>query len=155
MLDLGMLLEFDEGAFQVYLAIGKSIVAQGDGSTEETKTLTKKLGSMLSLFNAAWQMSTGLSMEILWNMFKPSTAKSTAELDTRIRAEKLAERFDALKWGIGISIRDLDLVRHSIVRMYNTITSIDAISDDQFKVRFINQKLMSRTLMKSGYSRSG
>ena len=140
MLDFGMLLEFDEGAFQVYLDIGKTIVAQGDNVAQEDydikelKTLTDKLGSMLDLFNASWQMSTGLSMEILWKTFKPSTAKSITELETCIKAEKLAEQFDTLKWCAGISFRDLDLVRRSIAGLYDTITSNDTVFDDQFKV---------------------
>lgn len=143
--------EFDEGAFQVYLVIGQSIVAQGD-TTKELKPISELFDSMLNLFNPSWKLSTGLSMETLWKMFRPCTAKSITELSTRIQAEELATRFDGLKWSVGASLRDLDLIRQSIVQIYGTINSLDIITVDYFGVsRSVKQS--NYMLMKLGYPR--
>lgn len=125
--------EFDEGAFQVYLMIGRSIVAQGR-TMKELEPLNEHFNSMLSLFNPCWKLSTGLSMNTLWNTFRPSTAKSITELSTLIQAEELATRFDSLKWSAGASFLDLDFIRHSIVRIYGTTNSSGTVSDDHFAV---------------------
>lgn len=125
--------EFDEGAFQVYLIIGRSIVVHG-GTTKELEPINEQFDSMLNIFNPSWKLSTGLSMEKLWRMFRPSTAKSNTELSNRLQAEELATRFDNLKWSAGASVRDLDLICRSIVRLYGTINSLDIIAVDHFEV---------------------
>ena len=143
--------EFDEGAFQVYLVIGQSIVAQGD-TAKELKPISELFDSMLNLFDPSWKLSTGLSMEKLWEMFRPCIAKTITELSTRIQAEELATRFDSLKWSVGASLRDLDLIRQSIVQIYRTISSLDTITVDHFGVsRSVKQS--NHTLMKLGYPR--
>lgn len=134
MLDLGLRSDFDEGVFQVHLAIGRSIAAHGDNNSEAARNISGMLNSMLDLFNAAWKLSSGLSMEIIWQNFRPITAKNILQLNTCLLVEELAERFDALKWGAGASFRDLDLLRRSIVRMYDTISPSDIESGDKFKV---------------------
>lgn len=134
MLDLGLRSDFDEGVFQVHLAIGRSIAAHGDNNSEAARNISGVLNSMLDLFNAAWKLSSGLSMEIIWQNFRPITAKNILQLDTCLLVEELAERFDALKWGAGATFRDLDLLRRSIVRMYDTISPSDIESGDKFKV---------------------
>lgn len=133
MFDLAMSSEFDEGAFQVHLMIGRSIVAHG-GAPKELDPINEKLNSMLNLFNPSWKLSTGLSMEKLWKIFRPNTAKSLTELSTRIQAEELAARFDKLKWSTGASFRDLDIIRHSIVQIYGAMNSLSPITDDHFEV---------------------
>lgn len=125
--------EFDEGSFQVYLIIGQSIVAH-EGVSNELDPINEKLNSMLSLFNPSWKLSTGLSMEKLWKIFRPNTAKSLTELGTRIQVEELAARFDKLKWSTDASFRDLDIIRHSIVRISGAINSLGPITDDHFEV---------------------
>lgn len=151
MFDLAMASEFDEGTFQVHLMIGRLIVVHG-GTTKELKPISEQFNSMLNLFNPSWKLTTGLSMEKLWEIFRPHTAKSIAELNTRIQVEELATRFDNLKWSAGASFRDLDLIRHSIVRIYGTINSLGTIADDHFEVRHL-AKQPDSMLMKSGYPR--
>lgn len=134
MLDLGLSSDFDEGIFQVHLAIGRSIAAHGDHNNEAAQKISGMLSSMLDLFNAAWKLYSGLSMEILWQNFRPVTAKNILQLDKCLLVEELMEKFDALKWGVGASFRDLDLLRRSIVRMYDAINLTDITSNDQIKV---------------------
>lgn len=133
-MDLGLSSDFDEGIFQVHLAIGRSIAAHGDHNNEAAQKICGMLSSMLDLFNAAWKLLSGLSMEILWQNFRPVTAKDILQLDKCLLVEELMEKFDALKWGAGASFRDLDLLCRSIVRMHDAISLTDITSDDQIKV---------------------
>lgn len=137
MLNLGLRSGFDEGVFQVHLAIGRSIAAHGDNNSEAAQKISGMLSSMLNLFNAAWKLSSGLSMELIWQNFRPMTAKNILQLNTCLIVEELAERFDALKWSAAASVRDLDLLRRSIVRMYDTISPADVDSGDQFEVSWL------------------
>lgn len=143
--------EFDEGAFQVHLMIGRSIVACG-GNSKEVRLIDEKFNCMLNLFNSSWKLTTGLSMEKLWEIFRPSTSKSIVELDTHMGVEALATRFDNLKWSASASLRDLVLIRHSIVRIYGTVSSSGTISDDSFEVSHLSQYLYYM-LMKLEYPR--
>lgn len=118
----------------MHLAIGRSIAAHGDHNNEAAQKISGMLSSMLDLFNAAWKLFSGLSMEILWQNFRPVTAKDILQLDKFLLVEELMEKFDALKWGAGASFRDLDLLRRSIVRMHDAISLTDITSDDQIKV---------------------
>lgn len=152
MLDLGLRSDFDEGIFQVHLAIGRSIAANGDSHSETAQKISGMLSSMLDLFSAAWKLSSGLSMELLWQNFKPVTAKNLLQLDMCLLVEELMEKFDALKWGAGASFRDLDLLRGSIVRMYDAISPTDIVSDDQINVSGFSKSPEPR-LMTLGYSR--
>lgn len=152
MLDLGLRSDFDEGIFQVHLAIGRSIAANGDNNSETAQKISGMLSSMLNLFNAAWKLSSGLSMEPLWQNFKPVTAKNLLQLDMCLLVEELMEKFDALKWGAGVSFRDLDLLRRSIVRMYDAVSTTDIVSDDQIKVSSFSKSPEPR-LMTLGYPR--
>lgn len=118
----------------MHLAIGRSIAAHGDHNNEAAQKISGMLSSMLDLFNAAWKLFSGLSMEILWQNFRPVTAKDILQLDKFLLVEELMEKFDALKWSAGASFRDLDLLRRSIVRMHDAISLTDITSDDQIKV---------------------
>lgn len=150
-LDLGLLPDFDEGIFQVHLAIGRSIAANGDNS-ETAQKISGMLSSMLNLFDVDWKLSSGLSMEPLWQNFKPVTAKNLLQLDMCLLVEKLMEKFDALKWGAGVSFRDLDLLRRSIVRMYDAISPTEIVSDGQIRVSGFSKSPEPR-LMTLGYPR--
>ena len=132
--DLCVLPEFDEGAFQAYLIIGRSLVTQGHVHGPETRLITEKLSSMLDLFTKPWQLSTGLSMETIWKGFRPRTAKTMEQLETFISAENLADRFDVLKWVAGVSFQELDISRQSIIRFHDAIALSTSVTGDQFRV---------------------
>jgi midasin len=133
MFDLTDSLDFDEGVFQTYLTIGRSIT---DHVVEFSaiRSLSEKLNSELSAFNASWQLCTGLSMEILWQLFKPPLAKNLEQLESRARAKELANRFDAIKWMTGATIRDLDLLRWSIINLHDTIDSSEVEVGERLNV---------------------
>lgn len=125
--------DFDEGVFQTYLSIGRCITAQAS-VCDEIKPLVEKLDSELSGFDLSWQLSTGLSMETLWRLFRPPLAKNLAQLESRIEAKQLANRFDAIKWTTCVSIRNLERLRSSIIHLHDTIDSVDSEVNERLKV---------------------
>ena len=60
-------------------------------------------------------------MEKLWTLFRPATAKDLSQLAVSLQVRSVADRFDALKWGSGASIRELDTLRHSIARINEAV----------------------------------
>lgn len=122
--DLTQSLDFDEGVFQVYQAIGRSMCAQAiDNRSPQGYVvyIAQELSSQLDAFNNAWQLSSGLGMENLWAAFRPPTAKDFAELRFSLQLRDLATHFDALRWDSGASVRELDSVQMSIVRVHDAL----------------------------------
>lgn len=122
MFDLGDSSNFDDGVFQVYLSLGRSMI----GNTREDTTLQPFVAAIahgLDCFNASWRLSTGLRMEALWNIFRPLTAANLQQLKAILQIEELADRFDALAWKSGMSIEQLYSMRKSIIRTLPAIRS--------------------------------
>ena len=94
-------------------------------TNEASESLVAKLGSTLGskldTFNSSWQLHSGLEMEKLWTMFKPTTAKDLSQLEFSLQVKGLAARFDALKWSSGASIQELDILRNSIARIHDAV----------------------------------
>lgn len=133
MFDLTNSPDFDVGVFQTYLSVGRCITAQAS-VCDESKLLAEKFNSELSEFNLLWQLSTGLSMEVLWRLFQPPLAKNLTQLESRAGAKRLATRFDAIQWTTGASIRDLERLRWSIITLHDTVYSADREVNERSKV---------------------
>jgi midasin len=96
-LDSTKSLKFDEGVFQSYLGIGKALISQAL-QCSDTDDLGSKIQDCLDKFKASWELTTGTSMEILWNRLRPITARSSHELNFVLRMERIADRFDSIVW---------------------------------------------------------
>lgn len=121
-LDLGESLDFDDGVFQVYLSLGRSMIANFGGETA-LQSFAAAIAHELDCFNASWRLSTGLRMEALWTIFQPPTATDLQQLRAILQIEELADRFDALTWNSGMSIEQLYSMRKSIIRTLPAIRS--------------------------------
>lgn len=121
-LDLGESLDFDDGVFQVYLSLGRSIIDHIRGETA-LRPFVAAIAHELDCFNASWRLSTGLRMEALWTIFQPPTAADLQQLKAILQIEELADRFDALAWKSGMSIKRLYATRKSIIRTLPAIRS--------------------------------
>lgn len=133
--------EFDDGAFQTYLTIGRSITKRVVDNSA-IRSISENLNSELNAFKDSWQLHTGLSMGLLWRLFKPSLAKNLGQLESRAEAKELAHRFDTIKWMTGATIRDLDLLRSSIINLHDTIDSAEDEVGERFKVWLFIQLLV-------------
>ncbi|KAF5706676.1 midasin (AAA ATPase) [Fusarium globosum] len=107
---LGIESDFDEAKFQAHLAQGANFLQKhldasiGSQEKEFVSLLIERLGKD---FTAGFRLSTGLSMELLWHLFRPTPLPTKMILDRTIELEKLGSRFDALRWKAGASISDL------------------------------------------------
>ena len=121
-LELSHSSNFDEGIFQVYQDIGKSMTSRARVEVGSLAAkLSSELGSRLETFNESWQLHSGLGMEVLWTAFRPVGARSPNQLDLSNQAKNLADRFDALRWGSGTSVQELCSLQRSITQIHNAI----------------------------------
>ena len=122
--DLSHFSSFDEGKFQAYQTLGKSLCsgANVNGPLKNlTARLASELGSKLDSFNDSWQLKSGLGMELLWTNFRPVCAMDLEHLESSNQVKDLATRFDAMRWSSGTSIHDLCSLQGSMVRMHDAI----------------------------------
>ncbi|MCJ1246042.1 hypothetical protein MMC30_003246 [Trapelia coarctata] len=148
-LDSTRALKFDEGVFQSYLVIGRSLVMQALQCLD-----TRKLGSTvqarLDMFKASWDLTTGTSMEILWNSFRPPTARDSRELDLVLRVERLADRFDSIVWRSNAPLTTVIKLRRSILGVNPLEQTANLPDEDSLKpieeaVNGIEERLSSST----------
>lgn len=100
-----------------------------------TARIASELGSRLDAFNTSWQLHCGLGMEILWATFRPVSARDSHQLESSNQAKDLANRFDALRWISGMSVRELCSLQRSIASIHDTIESASPPTLVSLKVR--------------------
>ncbi|KAM0285289.1 hypothetical protein ACHAQH_001478 [Verticillium albo-atrum] len=110
---------FEEARFQAHLGHGvKSLQAALSDVQENSVHGTLGFGFLQAIqedFNAGFKLKTGLSMEPLWNMLKPAAILSAEALESHRDIERLASRFDALRWKVRTSISDLASAMSTLV----------------------------------------
>ena len=128
---------FEESEFQAYLITGQELSARP--VTEETGSgfLLQKLGSGLSQFNLSWKLSTGLSMERLWEACRPQTPPTLSQLSVYLRLEELADRFDNALWRSWIPVVQVSSVRVSIAEALSVMRSQNTQSEELIDVSLL------------------
>ncbi|KAM0334129.1 hypothetical protein ACHAQA_001149 [Verticillium albo-atrum] len=110
---------FEEARFQAHLGHGvKSLQTALSLVQENSVHGTLGLGFIQAIqedFNAGFKLKTGLSMEPLWNLLKPAAILSAEALESHREIERLATRFDALRWKVRTSISDLASAMSTLV----------------------------------------
>ena len=132
-LDYVHLAKFDEGIFQTYIGIGRSL-ATNLLEHEATYELGRIVGTHLGVFNASWKLSTGTSMEVLWNHFRQPTAKDLQHLSAILEVEELAHVFDTQATRSKAPFAVLSDLRDAIGRVYTHVRSTDCSAVTQLKV---------------------
>lgn len=114
--------DFEEATFQAHLTIGTELLprlqlneVQAISHNNIISTLTNSLARD---FSAGFQLTTGLSMEIMWKSLRPRLIASRIALERLAQMEQLSMRFDTLKWKLPISISELSAIRMSLVKAY-------------------------------------
>ena len=73
-------------------------------------------------------------MEALWAVFKPTVAENARQLAAYLRVEELADRFDALRWTLGATFKEIYMLGESLAEMYNRTEPMDMLFDEQLEV---------------------
>ncbi len=121
---LALCTNFEEATFQAHLAIGNDLLAElMDACPSDVLTQFQK--KLKSDFDSGFKLRTGLSMENLWIQFRPLPISNADRLAMLLEMEALANRFDALRWKISISVDELAGVMASLVKAYQILSTED------------------------------
>ncbi|KAL8687479.1 MAG: hypothetical protein Q9218_006360 [Villophora microphyllina] len=114
--DLANSSSFDEAVFQVYLALGLTMITQLQPQ-QIAQNLAHGLRNGLEQFSSSWQLSSGQSMERIWVTGRPSTPATLLQLERNLQIEKLADRFDNLLWIGDAPLQEMNRLRQSLSRI--------------------------------------
>ncbi|KAK8152780.1 hypothetical protein BC567DRAFT_187327 [Phyllosticta citribraziliensis] len=104
----------DEAVFQVYLAIGQECLQSFQCLSSQSEHLLEALQNAFHGLKMESQLRTGLSMEVLWQRFKPHTPPTYDGLLGLLKLEGLADRFDEAVWKVDVPLAELARVRMSL-----------------------------------------
>ncbi|KAH7558816.1 hypothetical protein BM1_04953 [Bipolaris maydis] len=120
---------FDRATFQTYLKMLASAIPKSDSSLPLVQTLSATLYKQVGTFGADVQLTTGLGMERIWRVFKPSTPRNQQQLAAILELEALADRFDAIMWQSTLRVDEMIQIRERIA------SSLDLVRRDQADAR--------------------
>lgn len=106
---------FERATFQTYLKMLTAALHNcGQVSVILGYDLQGMLSKQITAFGPEVQLSTGICMELVWQVFKPSTAKTTTQLQAILDLETLADRLDKVMWKSDLSIDNLVQLRERV-----------------------------------------
>ncbi|KAG5922809.1 hypothetical protein E4U42_005244, partial [Claviceps africana] len=125
--------DFDEAYFQAHVTLGtrklrtfaETMTLQLDSSF-----LSLTMNKLSNSFDSGFQLSTGLSMETLWNAFRPIPISTETEFKRSNELDHLATRFDALRWKAASSVSDLSKAQKALASAYEIVRN-DSMSSEQ------------------------
>ncbi|KAL2155988.1 hypothetical protein VTH82DRAFT_732 [Thermothelomyces myriococcoides] len=115
---------FEEARFQAHLTQGSNFLRQGMFVLETDdggRLLSTILGFLERDFVVGFKLSSGLSMEVLWHQLRPDPIPDPQVLGQVLELERLAERFDSLRWRMDVNIATLRTIQDSMARVYAVI----------------------------------
>ncbi|KAI0013925.1 midasin [Xylariaceae sp. FL0662B] len=114
---------FEEAPFQAHLGHVSKVLSNRlsrvEGDTGEL--LAHVLGGMNECFHSGFKLSTGLSMEALWEILRPIPIKDELLLDHVSRMERLASQFDVIKWQLTAAPSDLTKIMDDFLHAYQLV----------------------------------
>ncbi|KAG6208854.1 hypothetical protein E4U35_007989 [Claviceps purpurea] len=126
--------EFDEAYFHAHVTLGTRKLqsfAESMATQEVDATfLSYTMNQLSNCFDSGFQLSTGLSMEALWNAFRPTPISTPTEFKRSNELDQLAARFDALRWKAASSLPDLSKAQKALAGAYEIVRN-DSMSSEQ------------------------
>ncbi|EZF71748.1 hypothetical protein H105_06009 [Trichophyton soudanense CBS 452.61] len=114
----------DDATFLTYLVIGKNICG---GFEHLQLKLVDQFKELLASFNANWELSSGKSMQRIWNSWRPATPTDSSQLEQGMQFRELRTRYDRVALKSRVPVHELgrlyDLFIHaqtSILRGANS-----------------------------------
>lgn len=108
-------LQVNEGEFQVYLQIGKKVCVSLLESSPSLKPLERALSIALARFQAGWALTTGLSMQRIWDAWRHVTPSSQEQLKSLIELEATVSTFTNLALQTRVEVSQLGNVWNSLI----------------------------------------
>ncbi|KAA8650735.1 AAA family ATPase midasin [Aspergillus tanneri] len=113
--------EVDEGEFQVYLQIGRELCASLANSWARAEPLAFELSQALSRFHENWSLKTGLSMQRMWEEWRPATPGTQNKLKSVLELERVASKFTHIAVMTRLDLSKLSRVRDSLINAQYSI----------------------------------
>ncbi|EAW14070.1 AAA family ATPase midasin [Aspergillus clavatus NRRL 1] len=132
--------QVDEGVFQVYLQFGRELCSFLLNSWSPLKSLALALSQYLSRFQENWALTTGLSMQRIWESWRPATPATQEQLRSKLDLEKIAAEFTELAPKTRLDLSQLSRVRNSLVDAQRSIL-LDGAEEGQL-VEALKQTVM-------------
>lgn len=107
--------ELDEGEFQTYLQIGNEISASLLKSQSFLSPLASILSQSLDRFRAGWALSTGQSMQRIWDSWRPATSANQNQLQSLMELEEVVSEFTNIALRTRVQLSQLCQVRDSLI----------------------------------------
>lgn len=107
--------QVDEGEFQVYLQMGRKICGSLLDSSPLLKPLQVALSQALDRFQEGWALTTGLSMQRIWDSWRHVTPISQDKLDSLTELESTVFEFTNLALQTRVELSQLSRVRDSLI----------------------------------------
>ncbi|KXX82541.1 Midasin [Madurella mycetomatis] len=140
---------FDEARFQAHLTQGSSLLQSSMTILQETSD--RKLLSTISAdlerdFVVGFKLSSGLSMEILWRHLRPDPIPDLQTLEQVMEMERLADRFDSLRWRVDANVSTLRTIQDAMARVYAVIRTgkgdaADLVKDLQSEISTLESRI--------------
>ncbi|KAI6359331.1 hypothetical protein MCOR25_007092 [Pyricularia grisea] len=114
---------FEEATFQAHLLLGTKLIESLHSkiTSHEQALISRISRDFQSAFEFGFKLTTGVSMEVLWNVFRPVPIPHLQTFEQVVAIERLAQRFDFLKWQANASPDDLEHVISSLVKAYTLV----------------------------------
>jgi len=100
--------ELDNAIFQTHIVIARDTFSQVH---RLDNLVGDKLIETLTIFRNSSSSKTGLSMERIWNAFRPRTITSWEQLQSILILESLADRLDLTLWRVRSDLDQLEGLR--------------------------------------------
>ena len=115
---------FEEARFQAHLTHGSSLLQQSISALQEVddhRLFSALSGFLERDFVVGFKLTTGLSMELLWHRLRPDPIPDLQTLEQVLELERLADRFDSLRWRVDVNIATLRTIQDAMARVYALI----------------------------------
>ncbi|KAK4668735.1 AAA ATPase midasin [Podospora pseudoanserina] len=118
--------QFEEARFQSHLTQGANLLrrslAMAGRDDEGIQKLLVSIEEFLERdFVVGFKLVTGLSMETMWRALRPDPIADQATLEQVMELERLADRFDEMRWRVDVDIATLRTVQDSMARIYAVV----------------------------------
>lgn len=104
--------DFDDGVFHTYLQIGQTLTSRLRNSPSD---LPSAVNQSLQVFNTNWSLSTGQSMQRMWEDWRPATPLDPGHLQFVIGLRNVASRFDNVIVKTRLPLSQLSQLRNSLL----------------------------------------
>ena len=113
---------FDESKFQAYLRLGRAL-AHSLQKKLSLAEIGQFLQSGLGKFDPMWALTTGLSMQLLWASFRPTTPPNVIDLKRILDLEAVADKFDLDAWRSDSTMQSILVLRTSLDKALKQLKS--------------------------------